>query len=106
MTVIATNGRVRSSNLPNAPTVIESGLPGYEVTSWNGLAVPAGTPADIVATLNRAVEDALNSPEVQKFSSAAGMDARGMAPDDLRNRIKSDVAKWAQVIEKAGIAKR
>ena len=106
MTVLATTGRERASNLPNAPTVIESGLPGYEVTSWNGLAVPAGTPADIVATLNRAVEDALNSPEVQKFSSAAGMDARGMAPDDLRNRIKSDVAKWAQVIEKAGIAKR
>jgi tripartite-type tricarboxylate transporter receptor subunit TctC len=68
--------------------------------------VPTGTPADIVATLNTAVANALKSPEVQKFSSAAGMDARGMAPEDLRNRIKSDVAKWAQVIEKAGIEKR
>jgi tripartite-type tricarboxylate transporter receptor subunit TctC len=106
MTVLATTGRERANNLPNAPTVIESGLPGYEVTSWNGLAVPTGTPADIVATLNRAVEDALKSPEVQKFSSAAGMDARGMSSDDLRKRIQTDVAKWAQVIEKAGIAKR
>jgi tripartite-type tricarboxylate transporter receptor subunit TctC len=56
--------------------------------------------------LNRAVEDALKSPEVQKFSSAAGMDARGMSSDDLRKRIQTDVAKWAEVIEKAGIAKR
>jgi tripartite-type tricarboxylate transporter receptor subunit TctC len=106
MTVLATTGGQRASNLPNVPTVIESGLPGYEVTSWNGLAVPAGTPADIVALLNRAVDGALKSPEVQKFSSEAGMDARSMSPDDLRNRIKSDVAKWSQVIEKAGIKKR
>jgi len=106
MVVLATTGRERASNLPNIPTVIESGLPGYEVTSWNGLAVPAGTSADIVALLNRAVDDALKSPEVQKFSSGAGMDARGMSSDELRSRIKSDVAKWSQVIEKAGIKKR
>lgn len=106
MTVLATTGRERASNLPNIPTVIEGGLAGYEVTSWNGLAVPTGTPADIVALLNRAVDDALKSSEVQKFSSAAGMDARGMSSDDLRKRIKGDIAKWSQVIEKAGIAKR
>jgi tripartite-type tricarboxylate transporter receptor subunit TctC len=106
MTVLATTGHERASNLPNTPTVIESGLPGYDVTSWNGLAVPAGTSADIVALLNRAVDDALKSPEVQKFSSGAGMDARGMSSDELRSRIKSDVAKWSQVIEKAGIKKR
>jgi tripartite-type tricarboxylate transporter receptor subunit TctC len=76
------------------------------VTSWNGLAVPKNTPAEIVALLNRAVDNALKSPEVQRFSNEAGMDARGMSSDDLRNRIKSDVAKWAQVIEKAGIKKR
>lgn len=106
MTVLATTGRERASNLPNVPTVIEGGLAGYEVTSWNGLAVPAGTPPDIVALLNRAVDGALKSPEVQKFSSEAGMDARSMSSDDLRNRIKNDVAKWSQVIEKAGIKKR
>ncbi len=106
MTVLATTGGERAANLPNTPTVIESGLPGYEVTSWNGIAVPAGTPADIIATLNRAVEAALKSPDVQKFSTAAGMDARGMSPDDLHKRIQSDVVKWTQVIEKAGIAKR
>lgn len=106
MTVLATTGRERASNLPNVPTVIESGLAGYEVTSWNGLAAPAGTPAGIVALLTSAVDRALKSPQVQKFSNEAGMDARSMSSDDLRNRIKSDVAKWSQVIEKAGIKKR
>jgi tripartite-type tricarboxylate transporter receptor subunit TctC len=106
MTVLATTGRERASNLPNVPTVIESGVAGYEVTSWNGLAAPAGTPAGIVALLTSAVDRALKSPEVQKFSNEAGMDARSMSSDDLRNRIKSDVAKWSLVIEKAGIKKR
>ncbi|MGB6350605.1 MAG: tripartite tricarboxylate transporter substrate binding protein [Pseudolabrys sp.] len=106
VTVLATTARERASNLPNVPTVIESGLTGYDVTSWNGLAVPKNTPAEIVVLLNRAVDDALKSSEVQKFSNEAGMDARGTSSDDLRNRIKSDVAKWAQVIEKAGIKKR
>jgi len=106
MSVLATTGRERANNLPDVPTVIESGLDGYEVTSWNGIAVRSGVPADIIAQLNRAVGEALKSPEVQKFSNDAGMDARGMSPDDLQNRIKSDVAKWSQVIEKAGIKKR
>ncbi len=106
MAVLATTGRERASNLPNIPTVVESGLAGYEVTSWNGLAVPSKTPAEIVTLLNGAVDKALKSPEVQKFSNEAGMDARSMSSDDLRNRIKSDVAKWSQVIEKAGIKKR
>jgi len=106
MRVLATTARERANNLPDVPTVIESGLDGYEVTSWNGIAVRSGAPADIIAQLNRAVGEALKSPEVQKFSNDAGMDARGMSPDDLQNRIKSDVAKWSQVIEKAGIKKR
>lgn len=106
MIVLGTTGHERASNLPHTPTVMESGMTGYEVTSWNGLAAPAGTPSGIVIQLNRAVGEALKSPEVQKFSNAAGMDARGMSSDDLRNRIKGDVAKWSQVIEKAGIKKR
>ena len=106
MTVLATTGRERAGNLPNVPTVTESGVAGYEVTSWNGLAARAGTPADIIALLNRDIGEALKSPEVQTFSTKAGMDARGMASADLSARIKSDVAKWTLVIDKAGIKKR
>jgi putative tricarboxylic transport membrane protein len=106
MTVLATTGRERAGNLPNVPTVIESGVGGYEVTSWNGLAARTGTPADIIALLNRDIGEALKSPEVQTFSTKAGMDARGMPSADLSARIKSDVAKWTLVIDKAGIKKR
>lgn len=105
MTAVATTGAERAANLPNVPTVIESGLPGYEVTSWNGIAAPAGTPQEIVLELNHAVDDALASRDVQKYSAAAGMDARGMSPKDLAKRVASDVAKWTQLIDQAGIQK-
>lgn len=106
MIVLATTGRGRASNLPQVPTVSEDGIADYEVTSWNGLAVPKATPREIVTTLNQAVVEALKSAEVQKFSHNAGMDARGMSPEDLHARIAGDVAKWAQVIQRTGIQKR
>lgn len=106
MTVLATTGRERAGNTPHVPTVTEAGLAGYEVTSWNGLAVPKGTPREIIATLNHAVVEALKSAPVQKFSTDAGMDARGMSSADLHARITSDVTRWSQVIEKTGIQKR
>ena len=100
---VATTGRERAPNLPKVPTVIESGLAGYEVTSWNGIAAPAGTPQEIILELNHAVDDALASPEIQKYSAAAGMDARGMSPTELDKRISADVVKWTQLIDQAGI---
>lgn len=106
MIVLATTGPERAGNTPQIPTVTEAGLTGYEVTSWNGLAVPKGTPREIVATLNHAVVEALKSAPVQKFSQDAGMDARGMSSEELHDRIKSDVAKWSQVIARTGIQKR
>ena len=106
ITVLATTARERAANLPNVPTVAESGLPEYEVTSWNGLAVRRGVPTEIILELSRAVNEALKYPEIQKLSNSAGMDARGMSPENLQDRITSDVAKWSHVIEKAGIKKR
>ncbi|HEX5212819.1 MAG TPA: tripartite tricarboxylate transporter substrate-binding protein [Pseudolabrys sp.] len=105
MTAVATTGAERAANLPNVPTVIESGLPGYEVTSWNGIAAPAGTPQEIVLELNHAVDDALASRDVQKYSAAAGMDARGMSPKELAKRVHADVVKWTNLIDQAGIQK-
>jgi tripartite-type tricarboxylate transporter receptor subunit TctC len=106
LTVVATTGQKRASNMLDVKTVSESGLPGYEVTSWNGLAGPSGLTPEITAVLNRAVNDALKSEDIQAISRKAGMEARGSTPEELRARIKSDVAKWAAVIEKAGIQKR
>lgn len=106
MKVLATTGAERAGNLPNVPTVMESGIAGYEVSSWNGLAVKAGTSPEIIKTLNEAVTEVLKSPDIQQFSTKAGMEARGMSSETLAARIKSDVAKWNQAIDKAGIERR
>jgi tripartite-type tricarboxylate transporter receptor subunit TctC len=106
LTAVATTAHERAPNMPNVPTVIESGLPGYEVTSWNGIAAPAGTPQEIVLELNHAIDAALSSSDIQKYSAAAGMDARAMSPVELNKRISADVVKWTRLIDEAGIPKR
>ncbi len=103
--VIATTGRDRVPFLTGVPTVIESGLPNFDVTSWNGLAAPAGVPAPIVAKLNKAVNEALQTPEAQETGRKLGMQMRGSTPEELQARLKGDIVKWADLIEKAHIPK-
>ena len=106
LTVLASTGRQRTAYLPDVPTVIESGLKGFEVLSWNGLSVPAATPPGVVATLNRAMKDVMPTPDVQDRAKQMGMAMRWSTPEDMTARMKADIAKWGAVIEKAGIAKR
>src|SRR5499427_7061001 len=103
---IATTGGKRTPALPAVPTVGESGLPDYVVESWNALSGPGGLPDDIVKFLNRAVNDVLNLPEVKEKAMLSGMDARGTTPEEMQARMKADIAKWAAVIEKAGIERQ
>jgi tripartite-type tricarboxylate transporter receptor subunit TctC len=103
---LASAGPERTAYLPDVPTAMESGLKGFEVQSWNGLSVPAATPANVVATLNGAMKDVIPMPEVQDKAKQMGMTMRWSTPADMTARMKSDIAKWGGVIEKAGIAKR
>jgi tripartite-type tricarboxylate transporter receptor subunit TctC len=103
---LASAGPQRTPYLPNVPTVIESGIKDFEATSWNGLSVPAATPAGVVATLNGAMKDVIPMPEVQDKARQMGMTMRWSTPADMTARMKADIAKWGAVIEKAGIAKR
>ena len=103
--VIATTGRNRVAYLTGVPTVSESGLPNFDVTSWNGIAAPAGVPAPIIAKLSKAVNESLQSPEAQETGRKLGMDMRGSTPEELQARLKSDIAKWAKLIETAHIPK-
>jgi tripartite-type tricarboxylate transporter receptor subunit TctC len=103
---LASAGASRTAYLPQVPTVIESGLTDYEVTSWNGLSAPASTPARIIATLNRAVKDAIPSADIQTRVAEMGMAMRSSTPEEMTARLKADMSKWSAVIEKAGIAKR
>ncbi len=103
---IATTGGKRTPALPAVPTVRESGLPAYVVESWNALSGPSGMPDDIVRFLNRAVNDVLSLPEVKEKAMLNGMEARGTSPEEMQSRLKADIAKWAAVIEKAGIERQ
>jgi tripartite-type tricarboxylate transporter receptor subunit TctC len=103
---IASTGAARATWLPGVPTVKESGLSDYEVTSWNGLSGPAGLSADVVRLLNREVNESLQQPDVQAKTRQFGILARGSTPEEMQARLKADIGKWAAVIEKAGVTKQ
>ena len=104
--VLASAGEERNPALPNVPTVKESGLPDYVVTSWNALSAPGGLPRDILAILNRDIVSALADPELRKKALDLGLNAQGSTPDEMRERLARDITRWAGVIEKAGIPKQ
>ena len=93
----------RSANLPDVPTVSESGLPGYEYTNWYGFVVPAKTPRAIIQLLNRELTQALNAPEVRDKLVAAGMDPAPSTPEELDAFLPRDQEKWARVVRAANI---
>jgi len=103
---VATTGEHRTPALPAVPTVRESGLPAHVVESWNALSGPAGIPDDVVRLLNRAINEVLKMPEVREKAMLFGMEARGTTPEEMRRRLEADIAKWAGVIEKAGLEKQ
>jgi tripartite-type tricarboxylate transporter receptor subunit TctC len=106
MVAVASTGEQRSPSTPNVPTVKESGLPDYVVTSWNAVSAPAGTPDSIVRLLSREINAVLKLPDVQDKALQFGLDARGTTPEEMRARMIADIAKWAAVIEKAGLERQ
>jgi len=104
--IVATSGEERNPLLHNVPTAKESGFPEYIVTSWNGLAAPAGLPADVLTSLNGQINAALSDPLLLGTASKLGLDARGSTPEEMRDRMAADFQRWAAVIEKAGIQKQ
>src|SRR5215475_877766 len=103
--VIATSGDERDPLLKDVPTAKESGLPEYVVSSWNGVGASAGVPADIIATLSTEIRRALATPDLAERMLRLGLQARGSTPEEMRDRMAKDMAKWRDVIEKAGIPK-
>ncbi len=101
--VLAATGTSRSAWLPDAPTVAESGVPGYEVAGWNALFAAAGTPPSRLDRLNAAINEVLGEPAIRKRLEELGTEAKGSTRDELAAIFKRDIAKWADVIRKAGI---
>jgi tripartite-type tricarboxylate transporter receptor subunit TctC len=84
----------------------EAGVANYDVVSWNALFAPAGTPPEIIATLNQTLREILAEPDVKKRLLELGIEARPSTPEEISARLKSDIDKWQKVIEKAGIPKQ
>jgi tripartite-type tricarboxylate transporter receptor subunit TctC len=103
--LLATSGERRSELSPNAPTVAEAGVSGYEVRSWNALFAKAGTSADIIARLNQAVRDVVALPDIRKRMLELGLEAQAGSPEEIAARLKADIAKWTKVIDDAHIPK-
>lgn len=103
--LLAASSPKRSVLLPNVPTVDELGVKGYEVISWNGVAVPKGTPQDVVNTLNKAMREVLARDDVKEAFKKVGVEAHASSPEELKDRLVGDIKKWDAVIVKAGIPK-
>ena len=103
---IAVTSPQRFPSVPNVPTFAESGLPGYAVTSWYGLALPSGTPAPIVEKFTKALQQSLEREKTREGILKVGALPKNSTPEELRKLIASEIERWQQVREKAGIAQQ
>jgi tripartite-type tricarboxylate transporter receptor subunit TctC len=97
-----TSGR-RSLGSPEWPTIAESGLPGFDVTSWNGVLVPAGTPRPIIDRLNAEFNKVLAMPEIRQAMLERGYEPVGGDPARFSQHIRSETAKWGPVVKQIGL---
>ena len=100
--VIAVTGAKRSPLLPDAPTVAEGGLPGFDVTSWYGMFGPAALPKDLVTKVNADIAAVLAAPDVKERLATSGADPAPSTPEDLGRLVREEVAKWAKVVAESG----
>jgi tripartite-type tricarboxylate transporter receptor subunit TctC len=103
---IAVTSAARAANLPNVPTLQESGVADYDVASWNALVMRAGSPPEAIARINAVVNEALAVAELREALSAVGVEPRGGTPEAMSALLAADTARWAEVIERAGIERQ
>ena len=101
--VIAVTSKTRFAPLPNVPTLDESGLPGYDVISWNGIGAPAKTPRAIVERLNKEAHAAVNSASVKQRFAELGIEPNLSSPESMRTFVTGEIAKWNALIDKTRI---
>jgi tripartite-type tricarboxylate transporter receptor subunit TctC len=104
--ILATSSPKRSPLMPDVPTVDETGLQGYEVISWNGVGVPKDTPKEVIDTMNKAMREVLAMPDLKAQFATVGVEAHASTPAELMDRLRGDIKKWNDVIDKAGIPRK
>jgi tripartite-type tricarboxylate transporter receptor subunit TctC len=101
--VLAVTSAERTPLVPDAPTVAESGVPGYDIAVWAGLFAPAGTPPAVISRLYREASRVMGSQDTKDKLKNIGMDPGGLSPEQLTAMIKADIAKYAAIVKAAGI---
>jgi tripartite-type tricarboxylate transporter receptor subunit TctC len=104
--VLAVTSAARAATMPAVPTLAEAGVPDYDVASWNALVARSGTPPEAIAALNRAVNEALDAGDLRAALTAVGVEPRGGTVAAMGQLLAADSARWAEVIEKAGIERQ
>jgi len=99
---IAVTGTKRSPLLPDVPTVSESGVPGYSVTSWYGVFAPAGTSREIIGKLNTDISAALKNADVTSKLTALGAEVATTTPEEFGRIVRDEIKKWAKVVQTSG----
>lgn len=100
--VLAITSAKRSPAAPDIATVAESGLPGFEVAPWFGVAVPTGTPKAVVGKLNVAINGIIQSADVRERLARLGVETFGTTPEQFADHLKAEIAKWSKVVKDAG----
>jgi tripartite-type tricarboxylate transporter receptor subunit TctC len=100
---LVVTGAARSPELPDVPTMIESGYPGFVSMSWTGIVAPAGTPPEVVAKLNRAVIDSFGSKEARESLARLGAEPNFGTPESFGAMIAAEIPKWAETVRAAGV---
>jgi tripartite-type tricarboxylate transporter receptor subunit TctC len=100
---LAVTSARRVSAVPDLPTIAESGVPGFDVSAWNGVFVPAGVPAPILARLNADIAAAVKAPELRARLAADGGEVVGNSSEEFARFIRDDIAIWAKVVKAAGL---
>jgi len=100
---LAVTSTTRAASLPDVPTMVEAGVPGYSAITWNGLLAPAGTPPEVIARLNDAIVKAMRSPDMKALLTKIGQDPAWSTPEEFASFLRDETAKWTKVIKATGI---
>ena len=104
--ILASSSPQPSPLLPGVPTADQAGVKGYEVISWNGVGAPKDTPKEVIDMMNKAMGDVLAMPDVKEQLAKVGVIAKASTPAELMARLTTDIKKWNEVVDKAGIARK
>lgn len=104
--LLAVSSEKRAPQIPDVPTFIESGFPGFKIVNWTGLVAPAGTPDDVIELIAKEVSRAAKDPTIANRLTSNGVDPVGSSPEEFAATIAADIVLWAEAVKTAGVQNR